>query len=382
MARQKFAHISGAIDEMADYLEEELAAGLTPAQKADCQRFLADSGRVQLAQLQSVFGQLDEAAREVGGGLQEVDSQAKTFAEHAMRSGDAALDGRIIERTVRSIRAVLAVIDQTVGNVRTVGQLVVKLKATFHDCTSQILGLALRLRMVALNAQIFAAHVDAGAALEVVAKNTRTIAEEAMRQLDEISLRVTELVDLLVDLEQRLGDHGELAAMERDLLAREAGESEQKLGDLEKDLRNAIAAIGPLERELSNAVRRTTESIRFPAAVAEASARSTTFFKAVILQHSSMSLDAGREFHHKVRELKSKYTMAHERDVHESVFETTQTLMPHGQAQEEAPVPLEEGAEGCSGGSAIPALAAIREIQREVQAEVDDDKLADNVELF
>ena len=42
--------------------------------------------------------------------------------------------------------------------------------------------------MVALNAQIFAAHVDTGAALEVVASNTRTVADEAMQQLDEISL--------------------------------------------------------------------------------------------------------------------------------------------------------------------------------------------------
>jgi hypothetical protein len=392
MARQKFEHISAAMDEITLYLEGEIAGGLTSAQGADCQRFLADGGRVQLAQLRSVFDQLDEAARQVKGGLEEVDSQARTFADYAIRSGGATLDGKIIGRAVQSIHAVLTVIDDTVTNVHSVAQLVVQLKSTFSDCTSQILGLALKLRIVALNAQIFAAHVDAGTALEVVARNTRVIVEEAMQQLDDISLRVTQLVDLLIDLEQRLGDHGELASGERDLLALEAGESERKLCALEQELRTAVAAIVPLEVDLSSAVRQTTERIRFPDAVAEASARSTAFFKEIVLQYSDATPRAGGAFHHKVQALKSKYTMAHERDVHELALggdggsrsglpgEAAVREFPEHAATEQeslqfvAAVRLETHTDSLVGASVASTMPA--------PMEADDDKLADNVELF
>ena len=350
---------------------------------------------MQLAQLQSVFDQLDQAAGQVKGGLQEVDSEAKTFADSAVRSGGATLDGHIIGRAMKSIHAVLGVIDNTVTNVRTVAHLVVQLKSTFSDCTSQILGLALQLRIVALNAQIFAAHVDSGTALEVVARNTRMIAEKAMQQLDDISARVAQLVDLLVDLEQRLEDHGELAARERDLLALEAGESEQKLGALEQGLRSAVAAIGPLERELSDTVRRTTECIRFPEAVAQASARSTAFFKEIVLQHSSSTSNSGVAFHHKIQELKSRYTMAHERDVHELAFESAQASghavgphEPNGSPDSGLPpeaavsesLQLVDGIHLESQAGSLVGMSVASTIP--AQREVNDDQLADNVELF
>jgi hypothetical protein len=372
MARQKFEHISAAIDEMIGHLKTVVMRGLSGAEAIDCRRFLADASRVQLSQLQSVFEQLNEAASQAGEGLQEVKLEAKSLADHAVRCGDATLDGQIIEQAVRSIHAVLAVIDNAVANVKSVTAVVQKLKSTFSDCTSQILGLALRLRMVALNAQILAAHVDAGTALEVVAKNTRTIADQAMQQLDEISSRVVALVDLVVDLEQRLADHHDLADMERNLLAGEAGESEQKLGTLELELRNAVAAIRPLEQELSGTIRRVTECIRFPEAVAQASARSTALFEQIVIQNSDTRGKHDMSAHHKVQELKRNYTMAHERNVHAFAVES-------GLALEKAVRPFEIGPEpantvGPSGEPDQPPAAH--------RITVEEDDLADNVELF
>ena len=372
MARQKFQHINAAIDDMADHLAGALARRLTGDEEADCRHFLAGAGRVQLGQLRAVFGQLDEAAGQVSEGMQEVDSEAKSFADHASHSGNATLDGQVIDRTIDSIHGVLGVIDTAVTSVRSVAVLVQKLKSSFSDCTSHVLGLALRLRMVALNAQIFAAHVDEGAALEVVAQNTRNVADEAMLQLDNISSRVTGLVDLVVDLEQRLDDYRTLAALERDLLAGEAGESETKLRALKQELRRAVAAIGPLDRELSTTVRRATERIRFPEAVAEASARSLALFEQIVLECSDSERSTEIAAHQKVRELKDNYTMAHEREVHESVVEDPVPLQTALQplavrpAQENGDGPFEDAAES----------APTEEI------EANDEKLADNVELF
>jgi len=379
MARQKFQHIGAAVDEMVAHLKTAIAEGSTGAGEADCRRFLADAGRLQLSQLQAVFGQLDEAASQVGAGLRQIESEAISLAGHAISAGGAALDGKIIEQAIFSTQAALQIIHNSVASVRSVGDLVETLKSTFSDCTSQIMELALRLRRVALNAQIFAAHVKAGAALEVVASNTRSIADEAMAQLGEISSRVADLVDLVVDLEQRLGDYRELADMEQALLAREASESEEKLRCLERDLRGVVAAIGPLERELSQTIRRTSESVRFPEAVALARSRSTALFERIVDQYSDSNHDSAPTAHHKVLELKNNYTMAHEHAVHASALETSAS--PPSTFQ---PCLLSQGQ---MNGGGQPAASREAPSSGEFQADDDniadgDDKLADNVELF
>ncbi len=309
MARQKFQHIGAAIEEMIRHL------GFNATEEADCRHFLADAGRVQLGQLRAVFDQLAEAAQQVSKGLHDVEADSKSLAVGALRSGGAALDGHFIRRAIDSIHAVLGVIENAVRSITDVLDLVVKLKSTFSDCTTQILGLALRLRMVALNAQIFAAHVDAGAALEVVARNTRLIADDSMQQLDEISSRVVDLVDSVVDLEQRLVDYSEVASTEQKVLASEASESERKLRTLEQNLRDAMTAIGPLEKELVDGIQTAIRSIRFPVAVQEARSRAIGLFERIAGLYSEADSDA----HHKLEELKRNYTMAHERQVHESV---------------------------------------------------------------
>ena len=317
MAQQKFQHIGAAIDEMIGHLSGASVNGMNREDRDDCRRFLAGAGRVQLAQLQAVFEQLDVAARQVDAGLVEVETEARSLAGHAVRSAGAALQGRVIERAIDSIHAVLEVINKAVTTIRSVVDMIANLKSMFTDCTSQILTLAVRLRTAALNAQIFAARVDEGAALEVVAGNTRAIADDAMQRLDEISVRLTGMVDSVIDLEQRLGDYSELAAMEQKVLSSEAADSEKKLHALRRELRESVTSIAPLEQQLSQNIRQAIHSIRFPAAAADAGARSMSLFRDIATQQP----DSDAASHDKVQDLKRNYTMAHERDVHESSLE-------------------------------------------------------------
>ena len=372
MARQKFQHIVAAIEEMLNHLSSGAANGFSRHEERDCRQFLADASLVELGQLRAVFDQLQEAAGQVGAGLEQVESEAKSFAGHALRSGEAALDGEIIGRAVDSIHAVLRVIQSSVESIRNVVDLVTRLKSTFSDCTSQVLGLALRLRMVALNAQIFAAQVKAGAALEVVASNTRKIADEAMQQLGQITSRVTELVDAVVDLEQRLADYSELAAIEQKLLADEANEAEKKLHALDNELRTAIAAIGPVERELGGCIQRAIGSIRFPAAVAQRRAQSIAFFEQIAGSYAESRPTA----HRKVQELKRHYTMVHERMVHESSVlgpeqsDGARTSEAFGYEMQTDPVPVANDRDSAE------------EPVRGPRIESEGEELAANVELF
>jgi hypothetical protein len=386
MARQKFQHIGMAIDEMVGHLAAGSGDGFRGAEEADCRHFLADAGRVQLRQLRAVFEQLDEAGRQVAGGLAEIDAEAKTLADHALRAGSATLDGEIIGQAITSIHAVLEVIESAAVSIRSVVDLVQRLKSTFDDCTSQVLGLALKLRMVALNAQIFAAHVDTGAALEVVASNTRTVADEAMQQLDKISSRVTELIDSVVELEQRLSDYRDLAIMEQKLLLSESAESKKKLVVLEENLRGALTSIASMERELSETLRRTAGSIRFPDAVSRAGGRATAWFEQIVLQHSDSSSGAGALSHHKVQELNRNYTMAHERVVHQAVIDelTAPDSNSVGPPTKSAADPdhVSEGNDEIFDGKHEIAGPGSEQPSPAPNGEAGEEELADNVELF
>ena len=372
MARQKFQHIGLAIDKMVGHLASGSVNGFTGAGETDCRHFLADAGRVQLMQLRAVFEQLDEAGRQVAGGLAEIESEAKALAAQALHSGGATLDGEIIGQAIESLHAVIEVIENAAVSMRSAVDLVQKLKSTFNDCTSQILGLALKLRMVALNAQIFAAHVSTGASLEVVASNTRRVADEAMQQLDEISSRVTDVVDSVVVLEQRLRDYSELAMVEQSLLSNESAESENKLRALEQSLRSALGAITSLERELSETLHRTAGSIRFPEAASKAGARATAMFEQIALQYSDSSSGSAGASHHKVRELNRNYTMAHERVVHEAVSGRSTALDIDPAVEPDDP--FTEQDDFLAAGSEEPEPIP--------NGEVCDEELAGNVELF
>jgi hypothetical protein len=179
----------------------------------------------------------------------------------------------------------------------------------------------------------------------------------------------------VVDLEHRLGDYAELAAMEQALLAGEADESEKRLRSLERHLRTAIAAIGPIETELAQMIQATIRSIRFPRAVAEVGARSTGLFQQIADDYS----ESDDISHDKVQDLKRNYTMAHERAVHES------TIGPPVSKDVEPPMEPVAPGEGLEDRPPRQELFLFEEtvtLQTPNETDGDTEKLADNVELF
>jgi len=368
MARQRFQHIGEAIDEMVHHLQAAGANGLAGGEANDWRRYLADAGRIQLGQLRAVFKQLEAAARALTEGFKETQSAGHLFAERAVRCGGAALDSQIASRSIESVRQVLAVIGQAVDNMQTVIGLIGDLKSAFGGCTSQLVPLTHRLQFAAMNARISADQLHAGKTLEVLAEMTNTIAKDAMLQFDALSSSVTELIDSIVNLEQRLADYRELAVMEQEVLANEAGESAERLGALEDGLRRALTAIRPLERELSAAIHQGIEQIRFPAAVATAGRRSQSLFEQILGEYSDAGKEEGEAGGDTVQALKRNYTMSHERVVHEWALAAT--------------APTEPGPAGQ--GGAAPVGGGLGDSPPAPPAEVDgrEEKLADNVELF
>jgi hypothetical protein len=127
-------------------------------------------------------------------------------------------------------------------------------------------------------------------------------------------------------------------------------------------LRGALSAIGPVEKQLGAEIAGAVASIRFPKAVAEEKARSLSLFERVVEQYADPEAGA----HEKVQALKRNYTMAHERDVHESAV---------GAGDPRVAEPPEEELAICE----IPEEA---DPSSQESSETQEERLAENVELF
>jgi ElaB/YqjD/DUF883 family membrane-anchored ribosome-binding protein len=281
MARQKFEHIQAVIDEMIAHVDglgkDELDSGTV--------QFIGQAGRVQLTQLQTVFRQLMEAAGEIEAGLRTIDLDTKAFARSAVDSGGAGIDSNVIALAMRSIREVLDVIHDAVGGVGRVSELVKRLSSAFTDCTSQVMQITERLIVMAVNVQVTANKVDA-ATMEVIARNARNCADLAMHALRAISKRVDREAEMVGDLDQRLADFRELAAMEQNVLEEEASRSTDKLCVLEQNLAREIKDVRALEQKLSPIVAEALGRIRFPELVSTAMERVLSFFAQLVAQYS------------------------------------------------------------------------------------------------
>jgi len=374
MARQRFEHIGEAIDEMVCRLEAVRAHDPAGGEDDDCRLYLSDAGRVQLGQLSAIFTQLEAAAHAVTEGFGETQAAGRLLAHEAVRCGGAALDGQIASRSIESVRQVLAVIQHAIDDIGHVIELVGSLRSELGNCSSQLLPITHRLQFAALNARISAEQLHAGKTVEVLAEMTNNIAKEAMLQFDELSLGVGSLVDSTLNLGQRLSDYRELAALEQNVLAKEAGESGEKLRALEDSVRRALAAIGPLEQELSSAIQGAIQQVRFPVTVATASKRSKAVFEEIVREYTDpeKELEARQD---EVQALKRNYTMSHERVIHELALNiVAPPEMGSGEVARTSTDVL-----GSGRGSLVQETA-----QQKATMEPDEgeERLAANIELF
>lgn len=276
MARQKLEHLAAAIDEIDRRLRDDAAA--------DGERFAfaAQASAVQAAQLEALFVQLDKAAEDISGGMQGMQSHSQCIAQAALRSGVAEVDGQTMHRSVESMHDILAIIDATLERTRGILVSIAPLKERLSDCTAKMLGLALHLRLVALNAQVFAAQLEDGVALEELAAQTRRVCDSSLESLDRIHDRVDSLAGMVTALEDGLRDFVELGAVEHRVLDEEAAATKRRLEESHAGLLDCSRAIVPAEQRLAAAAESALGRMRFPAAVREAKERSIAEFRRVI----------------------------------------------------------------------------------------------------
>jgi hypothetical protein len=374
MARQKIEHLCEAIGEMVAHLEP--GPGLAPSTVAEpiARRFVSAAALIQREQLEALFAQLDEAAQAVAGGLEGIEASTGEIADRALQAGRTAVDGQVVSKSIQGMREILSIVELTLGQTDGIMQSFGPLRSKLTDCTEKITELALRLRMGAVNAQVYAAQVVCGGALEVLADQTRAVCDRSRLELEQISGAIARLSDKVENLEQRLGDFQQLGRAERRFLAEEAEISERKLHKTQRELAVGLTEIDPVRCDLTALTRHTRDSLRFPAELGLARARSIGFFTDLSERLSVPEEGAnGLNGHETVERLRRNYTMAHEREIHERASGDTGGLPTASLIR--AQPDLEPGLvfETAQGQCALPE-------QQEVRPDTGD--LGGNVELF
>ena len=183
--------------------------------------------------------------------------------------------------------------------------------------------MANEVRHAALNAQVFAIHAADGATLEVLAGSMRIISDETMLQVGQLGSALQATAEMVSNLRQRLMDFQELTHMERQVLAEESALSRKKLSELEKAIPVLIQRIARQQETFAQSAEGVLVKVQFPVTAAQASSRSIGFFQDVVtwsgkgISDSSAETGASR----KIDELKSKYTMASERQAHATALQ-------------------------------------------------------------
>lgn len=236
---QRLAHIREAV--------AGLKAATPAADSADVLTLTAATARLQAAQLESVGAELVSAHASVDGSVQRILEHLKAIDDRCLCLGDCdsliVSAGGLIERLIESMEVVRSMVRKTVGNavgafdaVHSVGGRASNLTVVMRELSAQI-------QIIALNAQVQAAHNCGGTGLEVLAANTAMIANET----GEISERVASGVDVLTaDLDNLVGEFGRLrdeAAGWQATMDREIPIREQALHDIRDKTLNELMSV-------------------------------------------------------------------------------------------------------------------------------------------
>jgi hypothetical protein len=317
ITRQKIEHVGEAMDEMCTHLDDNAAP------PAEARQFIYQAAKIQLQQTQAVFSELERAAGSLKSGIQGLRTDAGSAATAAVKLGGTLLEAKIAGHCQAGMGKIFTIVQEVVQTTANILSAIEPLQARFLNCTQKATTLANDVRYIALNAQVFAIHVTDAAALEVLAGRMRMISDETMLRVSELGSELQDTAEMVSNLRQRLLDFQELSHLEQKELAAESVLSQKKLSELEGNIPVLIQRAAGQQETFARSVEGVLLKIQFPATVAEASVRSIGFFHDLVawggkgISDSQAETGASR----KIDQLKSKYTMASERQTHATALQ-------------------------------------------------------------
>ena len=322
---QKIAHVANAIAEICRHHEPGLSAAPQSA-PGDNSAFCAISCRLQEAQLGAIGNDLTRASGEISGATLNIQKQIAQLDEQCVCLNEcdkntAGADGLVhvllgmIEEVRVMVHNAVATAEQAYTAICPIGGLASNLTGVMRQFSAQI-------HLIALNAQVQAAHNCGGTGLEVLASgtamisvDTRNISERVASGVDKLAVELTCLVETFDLLRQE-------GAQKRDLMESDARAKELDLHTMRDETLKELKAVGDCvgrigvlvtdlggENTLQAMAGEGLDGLR--AALTAAAGETTSY-----LERTGVAVEPGRFS----EELSQAYSIASEHEVHRTVF--------------------------------------------------------------
>lgn len=397
---QQLQHVDEAIAEMAQRvarMPERRTRAAAAAWNEDC-RFLGDAGKVQVAQIHAVEDSLTAAEQSIGAALAEIAGRADAVDHECMtlrnfRTISIEGDG-VVQVVLNSLDELSQIIDRTYTMQSEVYETLRPLGNMASNLTGVIRGLSQNIRLIALNAQIQAAHVGSGTGLEVLSQRTRQIADEAAAANNASAAALERLIGGFEEMVAESRQLQEAVGAQKTWIEGEGGLVRQQLHDYRDRTLATFMDLGGIMDSTRSAAKSAQDRLAFEAAARvrldELAGAVETFAQAAAGAACPTARSAPA-----AADLRRKYTMASERLVHEAALSrppesaAAVPVAAPAAAVAAADITLFDDAGPAATAAASPILVAALpaeppapEDNPKAPAPANGNALGDNVELF
>lgn len=385
---QKLAHIVDNLGDARSGLESDPTG-------TQSRSYASVACSVQGAQLEGVGVDLEKAHAEISRAASDIQRNVSTLEKEHLQSGDtSSITSRIdilVNSLLKSITAVRAMSQRTVESAERAYAAIRPIGGDASNLTGVMRQLSAQIHLIALNAQVQAAHNCSGTGLEVLASSTAVISDET----GEISERVAQGVDqLTVELNRLVESFDQLraeGASNQERMETVARVKEQELQLICNESKSELEAARGAVQTIGELVTTIAAENQFPAVAGERMGRLSQSFAdkgAELdgeLKQSGHSID--RATHSKP--LSKRYSVASELEIHRRFFNeaplpaasTTKTAAASNEdIWFDAPAGDPSDAPSIRGDSVIVSTPAPGGIEPEASKK--DASLGDNIELF
>lgn len=288
--------------------------------------YCRDASAVQAAQLQAAGQDLNGASEEIASAARTIRDQITKLDEECLCLKEfdkvtAGVDGlvQVLLDTIADVRAIVTdaatIAEQSYVAIRPIGSLTSNVTVTMRQLSAHI-------RLIALNAQVQAAHIGSGTGLEVLAAGTATIAaetteisENVARELDALTVDLGAHVKAFENLHQR-------GVAQQEELATSGKEKEASLHSFRDETLSALTQVGAAVETIERLADSMGQKLDFQSVIdtcikdGREALDSIVFASKQWLESGGLTLVTQAS----ASDLARSYTMASEREVHDAVL--------------------------------------------------------------
>ena len=321
ITRQQIEHVIEALEKLLQH-----TCNNTVPNDDTCPAVVAEIGDIcelQTAQTRHAADQLSKATNTILDSLRDIGAKQTQISlelqQTLMGNADSAETSLLetMEKEMHQVTLILQNCEKADRELSTAMQKVTGTMAEIGGFVSDIEAVGSEIDLIALNAQIKAAHTGPqGAALGVLAEAIKRLSLEAVVQTEAVSSTLQAI-------------NGITASM-ADLNFLEAGDSAQQVSEMEQEAQQIISSLSAINRSLlqqlstlartaeslADEINLTTSSIHVHEEIQQQTEQAVQALEQIYTE-ARAQVPASSEFRDNLRHMEQRYTMESERMIHE-----------------------------------------------------------------